>query len=138
MNLRSRTPLTAEQISQIIGILCHDLIGTYVYSDGRSRKAVRIGKSDKTSSVSGIEVVINPCPSIRDRNEFWTIFFVDSTNSEHARMRWIVQTLQDNFLQIESLRMLGKNEELSMDDQIVFIVDRGQLEVLREKLIAIS
>ncbi len=138
MNLRSRTPLTAEQISQIIGTLCHDLIGSYHYADGSSRKAVRIGKSDKTSSVSGIEVVINPCPNIRDRNEFWTIFFVDSTNSDHARMRWIVQTLQDNFLQIESLRMLGKNEELLMDDQIVFIVDRGQLEVLREKLLANS
>lgn len=134
MNLRSREPLTAEQISQIIGILCHDLIGTYVYSDGRSRKAVRIGKSDKTSTVSGIEVVINPVPDIRDRNEFWTIFFVDSTNGDHARMRWIVQTLQNNFLNIESLRMLGKNDELDIDDQIIFIVDRGQLEVLREKL----
>jgi hypothetical protein len=132
--LRSRSPLTPEHISQIIGILCNDLIGTYTYDDGRTRKAIRIGHGKKTSSVSGIEAVIASSPSIRDRNEYWTIFFVDSSNGDYQRMRWIVQTLQNNFCKIDSLRTLGKNDELEIDDQLVFTVDRGQLEILRDRL----
>jgi hypothetical protein len=130
----NRTPLTPEQVSQIIGTLCGELIGDYTYSDGSVRKAIRIGRGEKTSTVSGIEVVISPCPYVKNRDEYWTIFFVDSTNGDYTRMRWIVQTLQNNFLKIGSLRMLGKNDELEMDDQIVMEVDRGQLEVLRTKL----
>jgi hypothetical protein len=133
MYLRSRQPLSAEDVSKIFGLLCHNLLGHYEYSDGNTRPAVRIGKGKKQSKVYGIECTVSPTPDIRDRNEFWTIFFADTTNNNYQKMRNIVQILQNNILNIQSLKMLGRNDQLEIDDQIILVVDRGQLEVLRER-----
>jgi hypothetical protein len=134
MYLRSRQPLTAEDLSRIFGTLCHDLLGEYEYSDGSRRKAVRIGKGKKQAKTHGIECVVMPFPDIVGRNEFWTIFFADTTNADYQRVRGIIQILQNNFLKIQSLSVENRNDELETDDQIVLILDRGQLEVARGRL----
>lgn len=132
--LRSRQPLTAEDICLVLGTMLHDLLGEYEYSDGSTRKAVRIGKGKKQSKTRGIECVVSPMPDVINRNEFWTIYLADTSNCDYRRMRYIVQVLQANFLKIKSLRSLPRNDELETDDQIILVLDRGQLEDAREKL----
>jgi hypothetical protein len=133
INCKARTP---KEISEVIGrfLDINGYLGNYTYDDGRTRKAISVGKPAKNCTVQGLEIICPKMPQIVNRNQYWYFYLIDREDRDQDLLYNVYQFISINIVNPRSVTYLPANRELNTYDQVVFCLNNGDINILARKI----
>jgi len=134
--LYATTPMTAQHVSEIIGTIFEDLIGTYQYDEGTSRPAICINKPiENRELLQNVECVVSAAPRTRDRQAYWMVYFLQKCfEDDPGILGCISERMRSLFSTGIKIDYLPGDKTIEAIPQVHATLPMGLLFVLRKKL----
>jgi hypothetical protein len=125
--------VTPKHASKVLGVLLEDCLGNYVYDDGRTRKAVSVGKPIKNAKVIGLELIVPKSPIVRNRLELWFFYLIDREDKDPDLLYNAQRLIKSQLNTLTKVTYLPSSQELGAYDQICIVLNTGQLNLLSQR-----